>query len=333
VPQLPIAKVFQRLAQGQVDPLYLFFGEETYLTQEYTTALLERILEVAARDFNCDIFAADSDTLSEALSIAHTLPMMAAHRVVVLHGVQQLRPADWQRLADYANQPMAETVMLCTSTENAPTKYPTRFLQKTLAVECKRLEGRALHEWLRKAVAGYGCTITDDALQELLHEQQNDLWLLTQEIAKLCTYVDETKIITHTDVQMVCHTSRTLSIFALSDAIGGRHLLNALTIIDGLLNQGEPPLVILSMIVRHIRLLWGVGQMTRQHQEVTQIAKILGLPLAVCRRLLTQSRLFTPEQLQHFYTVALEADLAFKTSLKPPRAILEEVVLVLCTRS
>jgi DNA polymerase-3 subunit delta len=330
---MPVAKILQRLTQGQIEPLYVFFGEETYLTQEYTAVFIDRLLGTASRDFNCDIWHADSEALSEALSIASTPPMMAARRVVVLHSVQQLRQADWQRLDTYAAQPMESTVLICSSTDNEPAKFPARFWQNAVAIECKRLEGKALHEWVRNTVLRHGCTIADDVLQELLHEQQNDLWLLAQEIDKLCTYVGDAKMITHADVQAVCQTSRLPSIFALSDAIGARHMLAALTLVDDLLNQGEPPLVVFSMIVRHLRLLWSVYQLTQQRQEVAQIAKALGLPLAVCRRFISQSRLFSPERLRQLYSAAIEADLAFKSSNKPPQAILEGVILALCAKS
>jgi DNA polymerase-3 subunit delta len=99
-----------------------------------------------------------------------------------------------------------------------------------------------------------------------------------------------------------------------------------------LLNQGEPPLVVLSLLIRHLRLLWSVYQLTRQRREVPQMARTLGLPLEVCRRLVTQSRLFPPERLQQLYTAALEADLAFKSSPKPPGAILEDLILALCAQ-
>jgi DNA polymerase III delta subunit len=88
----------------------------------------------------------------------------------------------------------------------------------------------------------------------------------------------------------------------------------------------------LSMMVRHVRLLWSVKQGVQQRQDAPHIAKTLGLPLAVCRQLSSQSQQFSLEQLRQLYTAALEADLTFKTSNKPPRAILEELVLCVCER-
>jgi DNA polymerase III delta subunit len=86
------------------------------------------------------------------------------------------------------------------------------------------------------------------------------------------------------------------------------------------------------MMVRHVRLLWSVKQGVQQRHDAPYMAKTLGLPLAVCRQLVSQSRHFSLAHLRQLYTAALEADLTFKTSNKPPRAILEELILRVCER-
>ena len=143
---------------------------------------------------------------------------------------------------------------------------------------------------------------------------------------------DHTKI-GLTDVQEVCHASHLHSMFVLSDAMGAGHVVQALSVINALLHQGEPPLVIFSMIVRHVRLLWSIQQLARQRSQVASIAKTLRLPQRVCHQLVAQSRLYTPERLRQLYAAAVEADLAFKTSNKPAKAILESLVLEVCSGS
>jgi DNA polymerase III delta subunit len=86
------------------------------------------------------------------------------------------------------------------------------------------------------------------------------------------------------------------------------------------------------MMVRHVRLLWSVKQLEQQRHNASHMAKTLGLPPAVCRQLVTQSRHFSLEHLRQIYAAALEADVTFKTSNKPPRAILEELILHVCGR-
>lgn len=333
MPRLHVTALWKRLSQGQVDPCYFFVGDETYLIEEYTTTLLERVLDTASRAFNCDIFSsADTDTLTEALSLARTLPMFTPYRAVVLHGVQTLRKSDWPALERYLEQPSSSTAFICSSTVNDPKKSPPALWQQAVLVECGRLEGGKLMEWATQTLAHQGYRMAAPALQALLQEQAPDLQTLRQELTKLCTYAGDTSEISLEDVQAVTQASRLHSIFALSDALGTRQVGAAFLLIERLLHQGEPPLVILSMMARHIRLLWSVKQLVQQRCDASAMAKTLGVPQGVCRQLATQSQAFSLEHLRAIYSAALEADLTFKTTNQPPQAILEALVLHVCLR-
>jgi DNA polymerase-3 subunit delta len=121
------------------------------------------------------------------------------------------------------------------------------------------------------------------------------------------------------------------SIFALTDAIGTRQIGQAFSLIDRLIQQGEPPLVIFSMMVRHVRLLWSVKGLLQQGENASQMAKTLRLPSRVCQQIANQCKLFSTQRLQELYRTILKADLAFKTTNKPPKAILEDLTLLLCS--
>src|ERR1051326_5448244 len=124
MPRVSAAVLWKRLAQRQIDPCYLFFGEETFLIQEYITTLVALILGTAPRDFNYDVLSVDNNTLEDALSIARTLPMIATHRVVVYHGLHQLRKADWPQLERYLTQPSTSTALICSCSVGDPKKCP-----------------------------------------------------------------------------------------------------------------------------------------------------------------------------------------------------------------
>ncbi|MGE3540982.1 MAG: DNA polymerase III subunit delta [Candidatus Tectimicrobiota bacterium] len=330
MPRVTASALWKRLEEGCIDPCYLLFGEETYLIQEYMTLISERILGSAPRDFNYDVCSLEQTSLDEALSIACTLPVLAAHRVVVLHGLQQLRKADWPALERYLDQPVASTALIGTSTVSDTKKLPPHIWQQAVALECARLEGTRLQNWVVDYIAQRGYRIATDALQFLVHEQQPDLQTIARELEKLCTYMGEVREITLEEVHEITQTSRLQSIFALSDALGARQLGQALLLVERLLNQGEPPLVIFSMIVRHVRLLWSVQQLRSSYQDPPRLAKALGIPPSVCRQLLAQGRHFSVGQLRMLYEATLEADVRFKTSSKSPRSILEEVILQVC---
>ena len=331
MPQIEIAALWQRLEHGTIDPFYLFFGPETYLTRQYTEALADRVLASAPRDFNFGRYTVtDSHGLDEALGTARTLPVLATHRVVVVQDLQELRKADWKPLESYVASPSESTVLIAASHDGESKKFPDVVWERAVSVSCAPLKGAGLRRWVAREVTAAGYRIGDDAMDGLLQGHDSDLRILQREIEKLCTHVGEPGEIELENVQAVGLVSRQHSLFALSDALADRQPGSALSEVDHLLNQGEPALVIFSMIVRHLRLLWTVRQLAAEGEDRYRIGKTLRLPPRVCRSLMEQSRGFTTGRLQELYGAALEADLTFKSTNKPPRAILEGLILQVC---
>lgn len=330
MPNISITKVFQRLSSGQVDPLYLFFGDETYLIHQYVASCIDQILGTAPRDFNYDSFTASGDNLLEALSLAKTLPIMSNYRVLVLHDIHKLRKNEVQEIESYAAAPSETTALICTAAGNILQKSFPQARRQAMIIECKRLEGMQLRHWTTTFMEQQGYTLTAEALHAFLHEQQNDLWTLKREIEKLCTFCGEKKEIDVTDVQEICQPIHVHSIFSITDAIGAQQIGKAFSLIDNLIQQGEPPLVIFSLIVRHLRLLWSAKGLSQQGKNTEQMAKALKLPPQVCRRLTRQCKSFSLQYLQKLYKTIVEADLAFKTTTKPPKSVLEDLILALC---
>jgi DNA polymerase-3 subunit delta len=324
-------QVLRRLEQHRIDSVYVLFGEEAYLHQEYLVALSQRLLAGSPRDFNYDVFQSDSEGVVEALSLARTLPMMAPCRVVVLQGMQQLRKADTRLLEQYAEAPSESTALICTSLEPELKKLPRALQQNAVTIACKRLNGDQLHEWVVRTAARQQVHISEAAVEAFLQDQDNDLFLLSRELDKLCTYAGPEGNIEPVDVHAVCYASRQQSIFALSDALGARQIPQAFHVLEQLLQQGEAPLLIFSMMVRHLRLLWSVKALMQQRQDIGHIAKTLGLPTHICRQLVAHSQQMSSAQIQRLYQTAVEADLTFKTSNKPPQTVLERLVLALCS--
>ncbi len=327
-----ITKVFQRLTSGHVDPMYLFFGDETYLIHHYTASCIDQILGTAPRDFNYDVFTASGDNLIEALSLAKTLPIMANYRVLVLHDIHKLRKSEVQEIESYATSPSETTALICTATGSTLQKSFPQAWRQAMVIECKRLEGVHLRKWATTFIEQQGYTITAEALNGFLHDQQNDLWALKREIEKLCTYSGDRREIGVTEIEEICQPIQMHSIFSLTDAIGSQQIGQAFSLIDSLIQQGEPPLVIFSMIVRHVRLLWSAKGLSLQGENTSQMAKTLRLPPQVCRQITRQCKSFSLQHLQKLYRTIVQADLTFKTTTKSPKSILEDLILSLCSK-
>jgi len=79
--------------------------------------------------------------------------------------------------------------------------------------------------------------------------------LVTSEMEKLCLYVGERPLIGVDDVRLVFRDMAESWIFDFTSALAGCQLAQALPLLRGLLAQGEPPLRLLAMVARELRLL------------------------------------------------------------------------------
>src|SRR5918998_6355757 len=131
------------LKAGRIDPLYLFYGPETYLRDAAARAVADAALKGAAlREFNESAFSLASADVQHAIAAAEQLPMMAERRVVRVTDFAKLREADEEALVRYLARPVETSVVLFI----ADDLDKRRKLSKTLLEVCASVEFAALND-------------------------------------------------------------------------------------------------------------------------------------------------------------------------------------------
>lgn len=108
---------------------------------------------------------------------------------------------------------------------------------------------------VRDVTAASAKRLTPAALALLRRRAGPDPGELASEIEKLCLFVGERTAIDVDDVAAVVRDMGESWIFDFTAALAGRQLAVAVALLRGLLDQGEPPLRLLAMIAREVRLL------------------------------------------------------------------------------
>ena len=81
----------QSLKQGQIEPVYLLYGEETYLRDGAERKIAEAALTgTLLREFNDSTFDLVNDDIRDAIAAAEQLPLMSGRRVVVIKNLNKL---------------------------------------------------------------------------------------------------------------------------------------------------------------------------------------------------------------------------------------------------
>jgi DNA polymerase-3 subunit delta len=119
------------------------------------------------------------------------------------------------------------------------------------------------------------------------------------------------------------------NVFHLVNAIGLKKEKEAYKALYALLLKGEVPLVILTMIVRQIRLIAKFKALEAQPLDKRSIAARLKIPVFAVEDVMRQSRLFSKEDLYKAYKECLRCDMALKSGVEPLFA-LEGLIKKLC---
>jgi DNA polymerase-3 subunit delta len=117
------------------------------------------------------------------------------------------------------------------------------------------LSRETVDDVVRRAVGEFGLRLAPAAHELIARRAGPDMAMLAQELEKLCLYVGDRGAINEDDVRLVFRDMAESWIFDFTGALSTRQLARALPLLRGLFAQGEPPLRLLAMIARELRLL------------------------------------------------------------------------------
>lgn len=310
----------------------LVTGEHATLRDAAIAELTRQALGSGPRDFNEDRFdlaSADLDA-TRVLDAARTLPVLAPQRLVRVSGLASRRARAFLvgPLLDYLEAPNPSTCLLLEAPRvDKRLRWVKRIAEVGDVRDCSA-PSRApeLRRWVDERIRQAGKKPARGAAQALLELVGPDLDRLAQEVEKACLFVGERGEVGAEDVSEVTGDVRPQAIWDLTDAIGSRNPPLALRLAVKLLDQGEPPLVLLGALATHFRRL--VRARECQPLEPRAVARALSLHPYVAGKLVEQARRFDLPRLRGSLAAIRRADDALKGgSGLPPQLAFERLVL------
>ncbi len=339
---------------------YILHGEEEFGLSEELAKLHAKLAEndPAMAQLNTTILDGNRLTLSELRHACDSIPFMADRRLVIVHGLLgrltpesrgkgQAAPGGEESTANRAflNDLAAYLPVLPPPTrlvfvESKPLEDSHPILQVAKAERKKKRayirsfpkpKDGELPKWIWRRVRQRAGTISGDAVRMLASLVGSDLRLLDQEIDKLLVYADGQQV-TAEDVRILVSRAREASIFDLVDCVGRRETDRALRLLHRLLDDGEPPLYLLAMLARQVRILIQVKELQAQRLNPREIADRLKLHPFVVDKGIAQARNFDLAQLEGAHRRLVETDWMIKTGQSEDVLALDMLVVAL-TRS
>ena len=321
--------LIEELKKGDITfPVYALVGEEGLLISEAVDKIVDKALPDGMKDFNYNLFYAKENSIDEALNAVCTLPLMAKKRVVVLRDIDQYPASSLDRLADYLKNPSSSTCLIITAKKiDQRTKFFKALQNDSMIIACGPLYENQIKSWIRFRAKSYGLEFTEDALNIFYEVAGNELGTIDNELKKISSYCESKKKIGTDDVELLVGKSRIYSIFNLINAIGEKRLEKALLILKKMLNDGEPPLMILAMIARQFRLMVRAIEYQRDGLSAPEVSKKIGLFGNIFNAFREQLRNFTLDEILKKHKLFFYADSELKGGVYSPEMILNDLIL------
>ena len=312
--------------------LYILYGEDGFSLKEQLSELKEGA--------DVQMLAAEKLSLGELLRIGGTLPFLAPRRLVIIEGLlsrfesrgQSLESSEWSNLAQRVAQLPPTTMLVLVDGKLSPANPLLKKLSPKAKVrEFNLLRGAELQRWIHERVTRLGNQISPRAARLLAELVGGNLWILSQELEKLCLAAQGRQI-EEKDVLELVSYAREANIFSLADAIVGRQLRRASHLLQEFLNQGTAPAYLLYMITRQFRLVIQARELASRGLSAREISQELGLTSDfLLEKALEQATSYSGERLEEVYRRLLEADVLTKTGRLSGELALELLVAEICS--
>ena len=307
-------------------PAYLFAGPEELLLRRAADRLLAQLREEAGELDVAEVRA--SELGEQGLPDLRTASLFGGARAVVIREAQELAAEHSSILVSEleGTPPDAVIVLLATGTGK---------IQK-LAKRIKELGGRVDIEppkdwedakWAAHVAAEFQAhnrAAGKDAVQAILTHAGLDVGGIAEKVAQVCATAPAGAITAqHVDAVVVGHGSR--GSFAVADAMCERDAAQALTLLRGVLDAGDDPVMVLGALAYRLRSIVAVAG------GVEPRSVGLNVSPGQARRLQAVRRNFGPGELTRAYRLLADADVEIKGGVLPPQLVIERTVAAIAT--
>jgi DNA polymerase III subunit delta len=325
-----VHELAKRIEAGAIPTVIVIAGSERFFVDRAVAALRKAIVGEGPSGFNEDLFEGKTSSAARICDAARTLPMLASHRLVLVRDVDAMAAAELDKLANYLEAPSPSgCVVLLAEKLDGRTRLAKRVQKLDLLVDAAPLKPADLRGFVRAEMQRRGLKMAQDASAALIDAIGNDLPAIDDALERLGLYAGAGATIDLAAVEACVTKVRVESIWALVDAVGMRDRRTALRAASSLLADREPPLRILAMVARQLRIVSRMQSALSSGAPPQDAARIAGAPPFKARDLAAAARRFDRTALARAFTVLAQADVALKGSKRPADVVLQSALLEL----
>ena len=327
-PTLNYGAEIRKLKEQGPQRLYLLWGEEDYLRDDYVKTLRTICAPEEEDGFQSRVFKdAQPDPVDLRFAI-DTLPFFSERSLIEIREMDYMKPGDpdalLKVLEDIPEYCTVAFILEQGEEPNGKSRIIKYLREHAAEIRFTVQDQNTLVRWITRRFAYYGKSLEIEAAQRLIWLSGDQMKRLIPEIEKIAAYSRGEKV-TVSDVNAVANRIPEADIFELTDAIAERRFNTAAGILADLLEQRDNSVpAILSMLSNQFRRLY----LATQTKSTAELMELSGLKYGfMARRTLQSARSFRPEQLRHAVELCAQADYRLKSEGTDEKQLLKETLM------
>lgn len=323
-------RIKEDIKKKEFAPVYLLYGQESYLKNMYKNKLKEAI--IAGDDgMNFSYFEGKDTEEQKVQDIADTLPFFAERRLIIIENSGWFKSSN--TFFEYlAGMPPATHIVFVENEVDKRGKLFKYISKSGVAVSMEEMQSKDLVLWIAKNCQQNNKKIRESTVQYFLEYVEHDMMHMQNELEKLFAYAHERDEITKADIDAVCTLQLHNRIFEMIDAVGEKNRNKTLQLYYDLLALREKPMSILFLLIRHFRILLLVKEQEALHTANNLIAKKAGVPPFTIKKYTYQAKKFSSDGILSAFTRCVDTEESVKTGKVKEQLAVELLLLELsCT--
>lgn len=332
---MPLLTAIREIKQKQFAPVYVLYGTESFLAEEFILLARKEMIDPAYTDLNVSQYDCTETALTDILQDAETLPFLGEHRLVIarqayfLTGAKTTTKVESEPdalLAYIENPPTYTSLLLHIRTEKLDErkKLVKSLQQKAKVMPFMSLRDSDLCGWIERRAEKYQAVINRPQAIKLVDCVGSELRLLDKELEKMALYLGNQGV-TITDEVIDLLASRTLeqNVFSLIEQAVTGKMSEAFRTLYDCLKTGEEPIKLLALFARQFRLLLQVKLWAPRGYTQQQLGGMLKVHPFAVKKAMEQSRHFSEESLRRMLVRIAEEDFRMKSGQVDKRLAIE----------
>lgn len=305
--------------------VYLLYGDEPYLKKQYRDRIKENI--TGSDTMNFSYYEGDKLNVKEIIEMADTLPFFSEKRLIVIENSGFFKRSNEELATFISTLPDYLVLVFVEEAVDERNKLFKAVKKEGYVSLMNQQTESVLIKWIGKCFKEKEMMIEPAAIRLLLDKTGASMVLIKAEMDKIISYCGTRTKVNTADIEAICSTVTVSKIFDMITAIAVKRQQEALRLYYDLLAQKEPPMNILSLMVRQFNGILQVKEALAMGVNAYDIAKSMGVAPFIAQKYSSQAKNFSIKQLQLALKDLADVEEAVKTGKLDAKMAVELMII------